>query len=149
MARVNSSTQSNKICGWHIREKAVPGEDSTCCVRNFRQNSTRWRHEIGLPIASSEEPNNPAGKRAESKITSDTNACVRVSTKYSKMPLTCSWNSNSYRGSHHKLCEKPSSRLCTVETDEEKLSMTCSREQTPMEKKKAESRNTNATKKCT
>ena len=34
-------------------------------------------NEVGLSIASPEEPNGCAGKRAESKTTSDTNACVR------------------------------------------------------------------------
>ena len=45
------------------------------------------------------------------------------------------------------LFEKTSSKLGSAETDEEKLSMTCSGEQKPIGKKKAESRNTNTTKK--
>ena len=48
------------------------------CVKLSPELEAVETHEVGLSIASSEEENNLAGKWAESKITSDKTACVRV-----------------------------------------------------------------------
>ena len=58
-------------------KKTAPTEDSTCCVRNSRQNSVRLRQMRKSFPSVVLGNNNPNGKKkAESKNTQDTKKCA-------------------------------------------------------------------------